>query len=141
MAIKLEKIPLELLLSYQRVIEMSSLQMRDFADNVELDVNNHLVSRIYFEDLLEKLKIKVDFNNEVDEAIQKEVDSRLKKAFSSKISTPNDMIKFFEKYEEEKTKFKKEVEDRRILRESIEAKHTKKIIKLNTDISNEKKIE
>lgn len=143
MPVKISNMPLELLIAYQKVIEMTSLQMRDFADNVEQDVTNGLVSRSYFDRLLTKLQEKVGFNNEVDEKMQTEVNKRLKNAFGSKISTPKTVLGLFEEYDKEKLSFAKIIEKRKEDRAKIESKHSKPdkpVKKLNTSVSSEKVI-
>jgi len=140
MRTKLVNIPLELLLGYQKVIEMTSMQMAEILDIAEQDVKDGTLDRGYFDDMWRELKEKVEANNEVDLAITNEIDKRILHQFGSSISTPKTISKVIAKLTEAKEKHKLVVAQRKEALEKVKGNHSKPVKKLNTTVSTEKVI-
>lgn len=140
MGAKLNMIPLPLLLSYQQVIEMTSMQLAELLDAAEADVKAGLLDRSGFDLFWKSIKEKVEANNEVDMDITNEINKRIISKFGSSISTPKTVLKVIEDLNSKKEKYAKLKKERENAKENLIKKNSKPVKKLNTKVSKEKKV-
>lgn len=138
--IKLDKVLTSSLLSFQQMIEASSLQMSDFFNQAAENQKKGLVSKSYIDQLEIKLTEKIKNNNLIDDKIKNEIHSRLILSFGRSITTSKYINVLINEHIQEEEKVKKALALRKTQTDVVVKKHNKPVMKkINTKVSSEKK--
>ena len=97
---KLKDQPTSVLISAQQIIQMGSEQMHGFFGEVTKNHKEGNVSTSYKDRLEANLRNRINANNEIVDALDKEIFSRIERDFGG--TTPKIMPLLVRKYEEEK---------------------------------------
>lgn len=141
---KLENIPISGLLSFQQIIEMSTVTLQEAADEVVTAHHNGLIGTSFKDTVVEEVREKHEYNTDVLNDIQKELEKRIRKMYGSKITlgsyVPRLGIKFRKEMEDFKTLLskRKEQADGVIERHKGKGEKETPILKLDTSLSKEK---
>jgi len=101
----IKSIPLSGLLSSQQIIEFGTQEIYQFFGQVEKDFKEGIVSKSYFEKTRQNIGSRIESNNEVSQAIEKEMFIRIQKAFGQRVTTPKIMKSLVSGYEKEKLEY------------------------------------
>ena len=137
---KLENVALSGLIAYQQVIEMSSVHLKEAGDDIVTVHSKGGISTSSKDKWIKDMRERSRKNDNILNAIQKEMDKRLRKMFGSEVTLGDYVSKLGIKFRKEMDDVTKEVENRKEIAQKIAEKHEKPVKKLDTSLSNEKKV-
>jgi hypothetical protein len=111
----IKSIPLSGLLSSQQIVEFGTKEIYQFFGQIEKDFNEGLVSKSYFEKSKNNIGQRIQDNNEISDAIEKEMFLRIQKAFGQRVTTPKIMHSLVAEYEKEKLEYANLLKDKKVI--------------------------
>ena len=139
--IKLENIPISGLMSYQQILEMSTVTLQEAADEVVTAHSNGLIGTAFKEKIVKEVGEKHGHNTDILNSIQKELEKRIRKALGSKITLGSYVPRLGVKFRKEMEEFKLILENRKVQADEVIDRHKKKetpVKTLDTSLSKEK---